>query len=178
MKRQPTLSIAGRESSYQSCRPLKAQSIRALWCISFLVLSREIVNIHVTQRPGKSHAHVLEVVNDLAPKLTGELRGIRVCDWGASRAREQKLRDASCVKALIGPGELAIVAIVLGSRGVQETESSGFGGGLSSSTALVLACAESCAFLGILFYLFSPYHSPTTGTSFINNSSDLFILHK
>jgi len=78
-------------------------------------------------------------VNDLAPKLTGELRGIRVCNWGASRAREQKLRDANCVKALIGPGELTIVAIVLGSRGVQETESSarsGFGGGLSSSAAL------------------------------------------
>jgi len=49
------------------------------------------------------------------------------------------LRDASCVKALIGPGELAIVAIVLGSRGVQETESSGFGGGLGSSIALVLS---------------------------------------
>lgn len=78
-------------------------------------------------------------MNDLAPKLTGELRGIRVCNWGASRAREQKLRDANCVKALIGPGELTIVAIVLGSRGVQETESSarsGFGGGLSSSAAL------------------------------------------
>ncbi len=40
-----------------------------------------------------------------------------------------------------------------------------------------LACAESCAFLGIFFYFISPHHSPTTGTSSTNNSSDLLTLY-
>ncbi len=43
---------------------------------------------------------------------------------------------------------------------------------------VVLACAESCAFLGIFFYFIFPYHSPTTGTSSTDKSSDLFTLCK
>ncbi len=41
-----------------------------------------------------------------------------------------------------------------------------------------LACAEGCRILGILFFLVFPHHSPTTGTSSTNDSSDLLILHE